>query len=138
MRMNLAIFLAAAAVIAGPPARAQSYGEPPCEMIRLGMTFAYRMQFSPLGVNADTAQYPTVGTLCPGGAADRAGLRSGDVLLMVNGQDFRRGVHLLRAEAGGDLVIRVRRGDRELDFTVTVPPRPADAPPPPSHNRHLP
>jgi S1-C subfamily serine protease len=65
----------------------------------------------------------------PGGPAQRAGVRAGDVILAVNGTDLRgadpgrRVVELLRGVDPGDKVdLRVARAGKTRDFTVTAGP----------------
>jgi serine protease Do len=61
----------------------------------------------------------------PGSAAEKAGLRAGDVLTaiggdrVVDGSDVRRAVR--EAEAGASLKVTVLRDGRAVDLTVTLP-----------------
>ena len=106
-------------------------GRPSCEQIRLGMTYQYEFRFSPgAQPGTGTTDYPKLGTVCPGSPAARAGLAVGDVVLELNGGDFRdRKVReTLRSPPGTDLVFRIRRGGSEREVTVRVPPLP-QAPP---------
>ena len=57
-------------------------------------------------------------------AAD-AGLREGDVILAVNGEPVGEGdpdlaARILEYEPGGEVELRVRRGNEELEFEVTL------------------
>ena len=57
-------------------------------------------------------------------AAD-AGLREGDVILAVNGEPVGEGApdlaaRILEYEPGGEVEMRVRRGNEELEFEVTL------------------
>jgi membrane-associated protease RseP (regulator of RpoE activity) len=70
-----------------------------------------------------------VGEVSPGGPAQRAGIRSGDVIVAVNGADVRgsdaarRVIELLRGVKPGDKVhLRVRRDAGTRDLTVTTRP----------------
>ncbi|HJS90292.1 MAG TPA: PDZ domain-containing protein [Steroidobacteraceae bacterium] len=70
-----------------------------------------------------------VGEVSPGGPAERAGIRSGDVIVAVNGTDVRgkasarRVVELLRGAKPDDKVkLRVLRDGSARDFTVTARP----------------
>jgi membrane-associated protease RseP (regulator of RpoE activity) len=65
----------------------------------------------------------------PGGPADRAGVRAGDLIVAVNGKDVRgadparRVVELLRGTRPGDKVnLRVLRDGKSHDFVVTARP----------------
>lgn len=70
-----------------------------------------------------------VGEVSPGGPAQRAGIRSGDVIVAVNGTDVRgkdcarRVIELLRGVRPGEKVhLSVVRGAGTRDFTVTTRP----------------
>ena len=94
------------------------------------MTFGYPMRRNAEGqMRMDVSGHPTVGTLCPGSPAEQAGFVKGDVLLEINGKDFRdRGARNdLRSPPGTTLVFRVRRGDAEHELSMRVPPRPSSA-----------
>jgi hypothetical protein len=65
----------------------------------------------------------------PGGPAERAGVRAGDLIVAVNGKEVRgadparRVVELLRGVRPGDKVtLRVLRAGRRLEFRVTAGP----------------
>ncbi len=66
-----------------------------------------------------------------GGPADKAGIKPGDVLLNVNGQEITDTTRLLNVIAqikpGTDAKIRLKRKNKELDVKVTIGKRP---PPP--------
>ncbi|MDB4929000.1 MAG: hypothetical protein JWM10_1484 [Myxococcaceae bacterium] len=67
-----------------------------------------------------------------GGAAARAGLRHGEVIVAVDGQAVRGHtpaelVTRLRGDVGTVVVLRVRRGDREEDVRVERAPYARDA-----------
>jgi predicted metalloprotease with PDZ domain len=71
----------------------------------------------------------SVREVSPGGPAQRAGVRAGDLIVAVNGKDVRgrrparRVVALLRSVRPGDAVrLRVLRGGKTRDFTVTAQP----------------
>ncbi len=62
--------------------------------------------------------------IAPGGPADAAGLRKGDILLAVNGKKITQqepfGAHLLRARVGSALILTVLRNNISEDITVRV------------------
>lgn len=72
-----------------------------------------------------------VGEVSPGGPAERAGIRSGDVIVAVNGanvrgkESARRVIELLRGVKPGDKVdlrVKVARDGNTRDLTVTARP----------------
>nr|WP_314624734.1 RIP metalloprotease RseP [uncultured Noviherbaspirillum sp.] len=77
----------------------------------------------------DLARPPaTLGTLTPGGPAARDGLRSGDLIVRVDGTPIVDGgmfVDMVKAAPGRALVVSVERNGRPLDITVV--PQPVDA-----------
>lgn len=112
-------------------ASARQHGRAPCESNSLGMSFAYPMHRTADGKSRlDLSVHPTLGTVCPGSPAERAGLAEGDVVLELNGRDYRdrEARDQRRAPPGTLLLFRVRRGDVEHEFTVEVPPRPSPTP----------
>ena len=62
-----------------------------------------------------------LGTVYPGEAAEKAGLKAGDVVLAVNGApaDAETAVTTFRASVGKPLTVRIRRDGAERDFVVT-------------------
>ncbi|MBG0833443.1 trypsin-like peptidase domain-containing protein [Planomonospora sp. ID67723] len=78
------------------------------------------------GVGVRIAGSPVEGNqpVTPGGAADRAGLKPGDVILEVNGlvlQDGNELIALVRGKAPGDkLEVKYQRGGQEKTATVVV------------------
>lgn len=66
--------------------------------------------------------HPQIRVVTPGGAADRAGLLAGDVILAVNGEAMTRDQPLVKTineSAGVPLTLRVRRDAGERDIVVT-------------------
>ena len=73
------------------------------------------------------AVFPTVRGIGPGGAADRAGLEVGDVILASNGADVRVSPPFPDRTPGAVYRLRVRRGTREYVFDYVIgPPLTAD------------
>jgi regulator of sigma E protease len=71
---------------------------------------------------------PVVQQVVAGGAADRAGLRAGDLLLSVDGVDVADGIafiDIMRASAGKTLKVALRRDGQAL--TLDVAPQPEQA-----------
>jgi regulator of sigma E protease len=65
---------------------------------------------------------PKVGELKPGGAAERAGFRPGDLIVRMNGMavdDFAQVQQYVMLRAGEPIAFVVRRGAQELPLTVT-------------------
>ncbi len=81
----------------------------------LGITFAARVE-------------PYVSQVTPGGAADRGGMQSGDVVLAIDhaptptARDALQ--HILFRAAGDPMLLRVRRGNQELHINVTLGEKP--------------
>jgi regulator of sigma E protease len=77
----------------------------------------------------DLARPPaTLGTLTPDGPAARDGLRTGDLIVKVDGIPIADGgmfVDMVKAAPGRALVVSVERNGRPLDITVV--PQPVDA-----------
>ncbi len=71
----------------------------------------------------DLARPPAVlGRIIPGGPADRAGLKQGDVVLAINEAPVRDGLELVeqvREAAGRNLALDVRRDQQNLRVAVT-------------------
>jgi regulator of sigma E protease len=72
---------------------------------------------------------PVLEEVMPGGAAERAGLRKGDLVLGVNGQPVADGIafiELIRPSAGKTMQVTVRRDGAELVVPVTPTAEKAD------------
>jgi serine protease Do len=80
-----------------------------------------------LGVAARGA---LVAEVVPGGPSDRAGLKPGDLVLSINGQEVTNAAGLTRAVAqvapGQELRLAVRRGDRTERIVVRAALRPSE------------
>ncbi|HAT33916.1 MAG TPA: RIP metalloprotease RseP [Janthinobacterium sp.] len=65
---------------------------------------------------------PVLGQVLAGGAAERAGLRQGDVIVAVDGKPVADGIvfiDMMRASGGKNLVIALRRAGQALQLAVT-------------------
>jgi S1-C subfamily serine protease len=72
-------------------------------------------------------EYPRIDMVYPGSPATKAGLRRGDVVLLIGGQDSRRAVSLDKLlKPATKLPMRVQRDGVAKDFTIVVEKRPSD------------
>jgi putative serine protease PepD len=90
------------------------------------------LQHAYLGVGiVDTSGGAGLGTIVPGGPADRAGLKTGDVVTQVGSEKIANGDDLAAAVAGlapGDKVtVKVTRNGSSHDVQVTLGRQPAQA-----------
>jgi regulator of sigma E protease len=79
-----------------------------------------RFEMGDIGVLPE--MHPQIRVVTPEGAADRAGLLAGDVILTVNGEPMTRDQPLVKTineSAGVPLTLRVRRDHGERDIVVT-------------------
>jgi serine protease Do len=94
----------------GPPA-------PPPNSGFLGIKLAPRDEDGPL-----------IDEVTKGSAADKAGLKAGDIVLSIAGKKVANAETLVktiqRYKAGSSVVLKVRRGDKEKDVEVTLEKRP--------------
>lgn len=72
--------------------------------------------------------YPVVTSVEPGSPADKAGVKSGDILLMFNDHDMKGSAMALRKwlTPGSSFVVRLRRDGAAKQVRGTVGKRPAD------------
>jgi S1-C subfamily serine protease len=69
-----------------------------------------------------SADYPVVAEVDSGSAAERAGFRSGDVILTVNDRDARLGQASIGLRPNEPRrVFRVRRGSEEMEIVLAAP-----------------
>jgi regulator of sigma E protease len=72
-------------------------------------------------------EIPFVAMPLPNLPAEKAGFRSGDIVVSVNGQQVSsraKATELIRARLGSETPVEVRRGDKVLGLTVQVRPDP--------------
>ncbi|HEX6350288.1 MAG TPA: S41 family peptidase [Candidatus Dormibacteraeota bacterium] len=67
--------------------------------------------------------YPTVSGLVPGSPAEKAGLRTGDVIQIIDGKDAKgltadQTAVLIRGQVGTSVLLGLRRGDQQLSIAV--------------------
>jgi 2-alkenal reductase len=72
-----------------------------------------------------------IGAVVPGGPADQAGLREGDVIVAANGQQISNFDTLLGliaySQPGDQMSLTIQRGDQQQEVTVTLGERPTSA-----------
>ena len=79
-----------------------------------------------IGVTVEllTSGYAKIIEVANGSPAEEAGIRLGDILVAVEGEDFAtlgydNAVNKIRGEEGTKVKVTVKRGDERLDFTMT-------------------
>jgi carboxyl-terminal processing protease len=89
---------------------------------------SYAGQYIGIGVEVtSSADYPVVDSVFPGGPAAKAGMKSGDTIIKVDGKDVRgqnpdQTSNLIRGQAGTTVVITVDRGGQQIDLKVVREP----------------
>ncbi len=101
--------------------------------VRRGEIGASAQTISPVmarGLSLPRDRGVIIGDVFPGGPADQAGLRAGDVVLTLNGKAMENGrqldVNLYRAGVGSTARLDVLRGDRTVTLHVPVVERADD------------
>lgn len=77
------------------------------------------------------SDYPVIESIDPGSPAEKAGLQSGDVLISINAQDFKKNPIPMNSllVPGQKIVFRYRRNDVAKTSTLVVAERPAGTSP---------
>jgi carboxyl-terminal processing protease len=89
---------------------------------------SYSGQYIGIGVEVSSStDYPTVDSVFPGGPAAKAGMKSGDMIIKIDGKDVRgqnpdQTSNLIRGQAGTTVVITVGRGGQQIDLKVVREP----------------
>ncbi|MEO8193693.1 MAG: PDZ domain-containing protein [Gemmatimonadales bacterium] len=75
--------------------------------------------------------YPTIESIEPGSPAEKAGLQSGDILISINSQDFRKNPIPMSSllVPGQKIIFRYRRNDVAKSSALVVAERPAGTSP---------
>ena len=123
-RMALVFVCMAALGVAGPALAAQ----PKCPLDPETCLAAFeRMRHRPfVGVllDQDSSGVVTVTNVVPGGPAEQAGMKVGDVLIQLNGVPISDAPKLIVGKAGWKTGVRVRyrvrHGDAERDVALTL------------------
>jgi S1-C subfamily serine protease len=72
-------------------------------------------------------EYPRIDSVYPGSPASKAGVRRGDVVILIGGEDARRPVQLDKVlRPLTKLPVRVQRDGAHKDITIVVEKRPTD------------
>jgi carboxyl-terminal processing protease len=89
---------------------------------------SYSGQYIGIGVEVTSStDYPVVNSVFPGGPAAKAGMKSGDTIIKVDGKDVHgqnpdQTSNLIRGQAGTTVVITVDRGGQQIDLKVVREP----------------
>jgi carboxyl-terminal processing protease len=89
---------------------------------------SYSGQYIGIGVEvSSSADYPVVDSVFPGGPAAKAGMKSGDMIVKIDGKDVRgqnpdQTSNLIRGQAGTTVVITVDRAGQQIDLKVVREP----------------
>ena len=89
---------------------------------------SYSGQYIGIGVEVTSStDYPVVDSVFPGSPAAKAGMKSGDMIVKVDGKDVHgqnpdQTSNLIRGQAGTSVTITVDRGGQQLDLKVVREP----------------
>jgi carboxyl-terminal processing protease len=89
---------------------------------------SYAGQYIGIGVEVSaSADYPTVDTVFPDSPAAKAGIKPGDLIVKVDGQDVHgqnpdQTSNLIRGQAGTSVTITIERGGQRQDLKVVREP----------------
>jgi carboxyl-terminal processing protease len=89
---------------------------------------SYSGQYIGIGVSVTSStDYPVVDSVFPGSPAAKAGMKSGDMIVKVDGTDVHgqnpdQTSNLIRGQAGTTVTITISRGGQQLDLKVVREP----------------
>ncbi len=89
---------------------------------------SYSGQYIGIGVEVtSSADYPLVDSVFPSSPAAKAGMKSGDLIVKIDGQDVRgqnpdQTSNLIRGQAGTSVTITIERGGQQQDLKVVREP----------------
>jgi S1-C subfamily serine protease len=93
------------------PAEAPAAQQPPAPQRGLGLVVRDLAPEQASQMNLPARAVPILTQVTPGSAAERAGLRPGDVIVEANGTPEPTSAQLVDLARGGSLFVRVKRGD---------------------------
>ena len=129
---QLLLICGALAVFAGNGSAQARRAEPGAKPAAYtGILIRSVVKLNPADLKANPAlDSPEIGSVIKGSPADSAGLKVGDVILEVNGEDPRnqRPIAITEPQLGETYVLRIRRGNSELEVLLVAAPRPPDLP----------
>lgn len=80
--------------------------------------------------DAEEGEGVPIQNIIPGGSADQGGIRAGDIILEFDGvamdtfDDLRQ--QISKKAVGDEVMVRIRRGEKELELTLKLGERPGD------------
>ena len=89
---------------------------------------SYSGQYIGIGIEVTTsADFPVVDSVFPDSPAAKAGMKTGDAIVKIDGHDVRgqnpdQTSNLIRGKAGTSVAITVQRGGQQIDLTVVREP----------------
>jgi carboxyl-terminal processing protease len=89
---------------------------------------SYSGQYIGIGIEVTaSADYPVVNTVFPGSPAAKAGIKPGDLIIKIAGQDVHgqnpdQTSNLIRGQAGTSVALTIERGGQQIDLKVLREP----------------